>query len=351
MFEILTTTATVNRIPFELKQHIDFYSVNALEYWPVKLFEIKWHYWSIEMGHVFKFNNRNRNKETGTRVWRSDTPFNKDSLPLEPLLTLEPGATEFTDPDAPYGSRYWYLLEVYKGGQSEFNGPYEAYATGTNLGPGSTDLVAGTPGAGFYGEIPSTQLITGTTLASQVGVTEGTAITDAGWLKFSLDGRVLYVSKKPLRHSISWDHLQSKGVVTGTKTITIGGEVYKVRLLSGANTNPSTAANGSFDHPGTHGCEWNRLMYRVSAKPFGNSNNILASEGITEGDWASYSEADLVTHSSGGNGSYSWCQETGTTGATRVCRGNYGVSHLNQYTSSSSAADFGWRACLELVQN
>lgn len=163
-----------------------------------------------------------------------------------------------------------------------------------------------------------------------------------------MDGKTKYISKRPLRNNISWNHINAVGAVFGTATVVVNGDTYKVRLPSGANTNPAKGSSGH-DAPHTHGCEWNRLMYHISALPFGNFNNKLTSEGIAEGDWASYSEKDLLTHSSGGSGSYQWCQETGTDPSTRVYRGYTGVSHSAQMPSSTTAAGCGWRAVLELV--
>ena len=210
-----------------------------------------------------------------------------------------------------------------------------------------------TGGAGmFVGEVTASEFITGDQLATAIGLTAGTSQhSTAGWLLFkdTVDGRTKYISKKPLRHSISWDALHARGAVFGTATVVIKGLTYKVRLLSGANSNPAKGSSG-WDAPYAHGCEWNRLMYHISAKPFeAGASNTLASEGIEEGDWASYSEGELLTHSSHGNGSYSWCQETGTTVTARVLRGINGVSSSAQNTSSTVNSNLGWRVCLELV--
>lgn len=204
---------------------------------------------------------------------------------------------------------------------------------------------------GFYGEVGVNELITGDTLAIAIGLDDGAPIADAGWLKFSLDGRVLYVAKRPLRHSISWNSINTVGAVFGTTTVVINGDTYKVRLLKGTNAGPVTRDWG-YDEPYTHGSEWNRLLYRVSANPFGDTRNTLGSEGIATGDWASYSEADIGTAMAytGGNGGLSWCQETGTTGTTRVSRGNSGVSHSTQDISSNVTTYLGWRPVLELVE-
>lgn len=221
---------------------------------------------------------------------------------------------------------------------------------GGGIGSGGPEVIIGVPKGDFLGEVTASSFVTGPQLADAIGITQGTPIADAGWLKFedSVDGQTKYISKKPLRHTISWDHIHSVGAVFGTASVVIKGLTYKVRLLSGANSNHAKVAHG-FDAPYTHGCEWNRLLYHISAKPFGTAANFLASEGITEGDWASYSEADLLTHRDHGDGSYSWCQETGTTGTIRVLRGYRGVSGSSQDTSSSAASYLGWRVVLELV--
>jgi hypothetical protein len=69
-------------------------------------------------------------------------------------------------------------------------------------------LLAGTYEHGYYGEVPAGEFITGDQLATQVGLTAGTAFnSDADWLKFSLDNRTLYVAKKPFRYNLSWVRL------------------------------------------------------------------------------------------------------------------------------------------------
>lgn len=204
----------------------------------------------------------------------------------------------------------------------------------------------------FIREVPAAEFITGDQLAIAVGLTVGTSQNStAGWLHYidTVDGKTKYVAKKPLRHTVTWNDLNTKGVVFGTMTVAINGDTYKVRLLKGSATDPHVGSYG-FDLPGTHGSEWNRLLYHISGKPFTNASNRLTSEGITTGDWASYSEADLGMHGSFGNGSYSWCQEVGTDPMTRVRRGESGVSYSNLYTSSTANLYCGWRPVLELVE-
>lgn len=353
MLETLLFTGG-KHIPFELTPLKDFYWTND---YVQRLFHVRDWTWSEAVGNTYHFTNRNNGKEEGIRVWRSTVYFDQNSLPAEPHLVLPPGSISFTDPDAPRGSHYWYLLEVYKGvGNSEFTGPFEASALGINVGPGPQELIAGNPGAGFYGEVPVSELITGNLLAVEIGLTNGTAqYSDEPWLKFALDGKTLYVAKKPFRNRVAWDQIHAQGAVYGDRTIDINDESFKVRLLKGASSDPAINTTG-YDPEASHRSEWNRLLYPLIPNP-SNAESIpsfpVSGEGLTFGSWANYTEADLVVHSTGGNGRRSWCQES--RGSNRVTRGYNGVSYLDFTTSSLSGAgsgtrsSVGWRPVLELI--
>lgn len=218
------------------------------------------------------------------------------------------------------------------------------------LGPGPTELLAGTLDHGFFGETTSEELLTYETLASQVGLSAGVSQfnTESLWLKFALDGKILYVAKKPCRHTISWDQIHAVNAVFGTP-VAVGSHVLSCRLLKGANSDPAANQTG-YDVEISHGSEWNRLLYHASSSVSTEASNTLASEGITEGSFAQYSEAELVTHRDFGNGTYCWTQEVHEFGPTaRVRRGVFGVSYLFWNPSSSANAGFGWRPLLELA--
>ncbi len=207
-------------------------------------------------------------------------------------------------------------------------------------------LLAGTYEQGYYGEVPADEFITGDQLAVQVGLTAGTAFnSDAGWLKFSLDYKTLYVAKRPFRNNLSWDQINARGAVFGTAQVTINGKLYKVRLLKGRGDSLSPATGSGWDIQPTWNSEWNRLMYHVSGKPFADASNKLTSEGITEGDWAQFSEDELLTNGKFDSGSYNWCQDA--SDSAKILRGSYGVSYYSRYEPGSPY--YGWRPCLELV--
>lgn len=227
--------------------------------------------------------------------------------------------------------------------------------------PGSPFLIAGDMQEGFFGEVPSSELITGDALASQVGISQGNSQhSAAGWLKFAWKGKILFIAKKPIRNSISWDAINTAKCVygdSGDKTVEIGGLTYKVRLMRALepSNDPKTTASAN---SGTvnHYSEWNRLMCQIHEQAIDKSwdypDNIENDIGILEHNLGSgrqgmYSDADLVVKS--GDGRASWCQEMGTSTPYRLHRGDLGVSYSISDTSSHTNSYFGWRPVLELV--
>lgn len=202
---------------------------------------------------------------------------------------------------------------------------------------------------GFLGEVTVTELITGDALASTIGLTAGTAqFSNEPWLHFVLEGVTLYVAKKTYRHSLSWNQINARGAVFGSRTIMVNGDTYKVRLLKGANSDPYVGVVG-WDVSFTHGSEWNRLMYHITDNRF---NRPLTSEGITKGDWARYSDIELcVRDGNSGNGYYTVSQETDASDTRyRLYNGAGGVSGTARYAATTTAAFSGWRPVLELVE-
>ncbi len=222
------------------------------------------------------------------------------------------------------------------------------------VGPGPTTLIAGDTTTGFYGEVTGTELITYGALSTNVGLSAGTLINDAEstWLKFSLDGKVLFISKKRCRNEISWTDIYNIGGVYGTgdtgtfpvnggviqdRTVTIGQDTFKVRLLKGAASDPvpNLAYDTYTDPIEVDGSEWNRLLYPV--------------HNIDSAGWATYSDADLEfgteTTPIG-----SHVQETFETDTTkRITRGIYGYNTLGGVALTTNRVIEGWRPVLELV--
>ena len=217
----------------------------------------------------------------------------------------------------------------------------------TSGSPGSPKLIAGNMEQGYFGVVPSSQLITGNALASMVGISAGTSqFSSEGWLKFAYQGIIQFVAKKPIRHSISWDRINSANCIYGAKTVTIGGLTYKVRLMRGANKDPAGYFSGSINH----NSEWNKLMLPIHIEA---KNKNWAHPLNVETDvpyWGiDFTDTDLCTHSSVGNGAYSWCQEVAETSGSRILRSFFGVSDSYSSGSYTAASNRGWRPVLRLV--
>lgn len=215
---------------------------------------------------------------------------------------------------------------------------------------------------GFFGEVPASELITGDALASECGISQGTSQhSTAGWLKFAYKGEIQFVAKKPIRHSISWDAINTANCVYGgseDRTVVIGGLTYRVRLMRALEpTNDPKTTVSATSGVINHYSEWNRLMCQIHEQAIGGSwdypNNIENDIGLLEhnlgnGTQGMYNDTDLGVKS--GNGRFSWCQEMSTSASLRLHRGSTGVSHSNSNTSSNTTSIYGWRPVLRLVE-
>jgi hypothetical protein len=227
--------------------------------------------------------------------------------------------------------------------------------------PGASVLANGTSTLGFYGEVATSSLITGDALATAIGLSAGTSqFSSEPWLKYSMDGQVRFVAKKPFRYNLSWEQLYQAGAVYGDGTngttpsgtartqnaiVTIAGVQYRVRLMRGGNANPTANTNG-YDVSAGAGSEWNRLFYRLHSTAHTDASNSTATEGSPV-PWVNYSDADLHMHYNYGNGTYCWALEThGASTSFRVNRGYSGVSYLGGNTAATVHAYAGWRPVL-----
>ena len=304
------------------------------------------------------------NIELGHKIYRSVTPMDIQNMPA-PIADIGVNATEYTDEDVIEGNFYYYRVSAYTTNGEEFSTEVYAEALSVAYGPGSQVLIAGDMTAGFFGEVPTSELITGNDLATAIGLTTGTSqFNNEPWLKFALDNNIIYVAKKPYRHSVSWEHIYQAGAVYGTgdngsnpsganriqdANINVDGYSLDVTLLRGANSDPTGSDSTGYDVAFTHNSEWNRLMYPIHSGIHTNSNNP-STPSVPYAQWATYSDEDLLVHSSFGSGSYSWTQETPVTSTQRLNRGGIGVTGVSRLSATNAYTHFGWRPCLRLAQ-
>lgn len=180
--------------------------------------------------------------------------------------------------------------------------------------PGPKILTGGTAGLGFYGVTPAIDLISGEELCDLLGITAGTLQhSDEGWLKYANGGTIDYVAKKTIKYGIPWNDINAANAIFGDRVIEINGMLFAVRLLSTE--------------------EWNMLMYPVH-EDFG--------------EWAQFTDEELLVHNSFGSGSYSWTSTP--SGSNRIIRGDNGVTNSGNYSPTNWNSNMGFRPVLTFLR-
>ena len=207
----------------------------------------------------------------------------------------------------------------------------------------------------FLGEVPSHEFIDGKSLANHIGLTEGVLCNvDTSWLKFILDGNIIYVPMKPLMHSVSWDKINECGAVFENvgATIDIDSNTYDITLLRGLNVNHNSDKKiAGYDNPETHKSEWNRLMYPLH-KGVRVHTYIRNPSQIPYALWRAYSNIDMVMdYQQCNNGSITLVQESLMIDKRLCyCRGGDGVCSIDLGSSSIDDSNFGWRPALRFIK-
>lgn len=214
-------------------------------------------------------------------------------------------------------------------------------------GPGSKKLLNGTTALGYFGVVTSSDLFTPAEMTVFANFTLGTAvtgITNLEWLKFFWGGRILYVPKKILWSSATWEHVYGKGLIYGIRGVgkypyptanpvsqyrlIVKEEVnknwgFKVRVPSVYPTDPAAVFSSSALG------EFYSLLSRVLTTPNGT------------GEWASFSAAELDAST------LFMGQESGSAATTSNV-----VSLINTTPNQipkNQGSNNNWRPVLELI--
>lgn len=207
--------------------------------------------------------------------------------------------------------------------------------------PGPTKLIGGNLQAGFYGEVPAKDLITGNELANFLGISAyGIKNPNEPWLKFSYLGKVEFIAKKNFWIQ-TWKSLENANAVFGNRTIDINGFKYKIRLMKAKNEGKQGYRT---DYKGSvlHESEWNRLMLPIHVNAPSNWAFPDNVKSPTEKWGKGYTNEDLGIDYSG-----CWCQDEAEESGLRMHRGQ-------KSAISSSWSDYpedhqNWKPVLELV--
>jgi hypothetical protein len=211
---------------------------------------------------------------------------------------------------------------------------------------------------GYFGRLSSDDFISYVSLSKKVRFSKGTIMPDKGWLVFYYRGEIVYIPQHPIRYGISWDDLESDGLVFG-KDIKIGKQTYNISLPTGAKANPvddirwqNAGADEELEIDLGYGSIWNELIYRVHKDiPGITDKGENCSGGPQYGEnWDELTDEELnVNWNKCSVGTATWCQETSSHDSTaRVYRGYFRLAISNRGTSSNSNVNRGWRAMLKV---
>lgn len=203
----------------------------------------------------------------------------------------------------------------------------------------------------FLGEVKANEFVNGDELASKINLLDGVSqYSDTSWLKFILDCNIVYIPKKPIRRSISWEHLKQVGEThDGEITISVDGNSYDVTLIRGSAAAHRSDSTVVCDSSFTHDSEWNRLLYPIHEYTLdGYPWNAHRTTSVPLNVWASYTYIGNL-NSNRGQGSYCWCIDPHQTDEDRpLVRGCHSVmgSKLSHHTNAGLMN--GWRPLLRL---
>src|SRR5690606_10319757 len=99
-------------------------------------------------------------------------------------------------------------------------------------------------------------------------------------------GRLLHVAKYPISSHVNAEILNNLGIMYGEKEVTLHGNKYKLRLLTGADTNDHVFPT-RFNSPNVSKSEWNRLIGQVMS--VAGTGDDLSLPGF----WPTYTVANL----------------------------------------------------------
>jgi hypothetical protein len=223
-------------------------------------------------------------------------------------------------------------------------------------GPGPQQLLFGDQNLGFFGEVAASDVLTSTALATQISDLAAYSQINAGdpWLKFVYNGKYLFIAKRPLFNTLTWNKLYAAGLVYGTddagtfnngaptnqiRLASTGPYRFKIRTLTSDASDPTTlayiaAGSYSTDISPYRASMWTDLLYRVCSRGMGSA--------YPSDKWAAYTDSQITSGSE-------VLRESVSSDTTKyVIRPGLG-GDIRTYTMNTKVSSASWRPVLELV--
>lgn len=176
-----------------------------------------------------------------------------------------------------------------------------------------------------------------------IGDTPSNSAQKLKWHKIKDGSKTLLICDRNILANVSWNDLNGQSLVSG-KTITIDGQQYLIRLLTGGSNYRSGSDSYSGGAPSNN--EWDRFITReeaISGLAAPVSSDLDSTLNTTDKD---------STHNQLWNwfGMYSWTQETYTGNSSyRAIRGCDSARYWGYGDASLRTGIVGWRPVLEVL--
>lgn len=165
------------------------------------------------------------------------------------------------------------------------------------------------------------------------------------WIEVNDGGKKYLICDRVMLVNISWDDLNAQSLIFG-KNVTIDGQQYKLRVLTGGSNLRSNNDYYSGGTPTTN--EWDRWIVNeagLSGLPTPTASDLDTSLNSTDLNSPHNQKWNWM-------GVYSWAQETYTgNSAGRAVRGYNSARYWYYYSSGGRSTYFGWRPVLEVLNS
>jgi hypothetical protein len=153
---------------------------------------------------------------TSINVYRATTPLDVNNLPAA-LATIAGSATSYSDTTAVRNTLYYYAVGHVRSG-NELLSPVLMMGHYPDTGPGPQTLLRGDWNLGYFGTVPSVNMLVPSTLHAQVPlptalVSDATITT---WHKFIRKGKVIFIPNNYFLATVQPYQLYNAGLLMGT---------------------------------------------------------------------------------------------------------------------------------------
>lgn len=215
-----------------------------------------------------------------TNIYRDVVPINRASLGT-PIVSLTAQETSYKDTGVTRGTTYYYVFETISASDRTVSQNYQIVAT-PRRGPGSNTLQVGDYNYGYFGWLYSANFINITALRAAINFQTGTTlVVSPKWHKYARNGKVIYVPEQLIANNVSWTSLYNAGLVFGSNDngpynagsnvnqnmqVTIGADVFRVRLMRGYNDDYSTfpPTTNIAEPTNAFTCEYDDFIYPLN---------------------------------------------------------------------------------------